>query len=58
MQFYNSACSGKGTELYLNKIVYLKEKYDIDGLIMELVNNRSMLNVKILPDMYKVRYKE
>lgn len=57
IKFYNSACSGKGTELYLNKIVYLKEKYDIDGLIIEFVNNRSMLNVKALgedkPDMYK-----
>ena len=46
MEFYNSACSGKGTELYLNKIVYLKKKYNIDTVLMELVNNRSMLNVK------------
>lgn len=45
-KFYNSACSGKGTELYLNKIVYLKKKYNIDTILMELVNNRSMLNVK------------
>ena len=46
IKFYNSACSGKGTELYLNKIVYLKKKYDIDAVLMELINNRSMLNVK------------
>jgi len=46
IEFYNSACSGKGTELYLNKIVYLKKKYNIDAVLLELVNNRSMLNVK------------
>ena len=44
--YHNSACSGKGTELYLDKIVYLKEKHDVDFILMELVNNRSMLNVK------------
>ena len=46
IEFFNSACSGKGTELYLNKIIYLKKKYDIDTVLMELINNRSMLNVK------------
>ena len=46
IKFYNSASSGKGSELYLNKIVYLKDRFDIDILLMELVNNRSMLNVK------------
>jgi len=46
IEFYNSACSGKGTELYLNKIVYLKKHYNIDAVLLELVNNRSMLNVK------------
>jgi len=46
VNFYNSACSGKGTELYLNKIVYLKKHYNIDAVLLELVNNRSMLNVK------------
>ena len=44
--FYNSACSGKGSELYLNKIVYLKKHYNIGAVLLELVNNRSMLNVK------------
>ena len=61
IEFYNSACSGKGTELYLNKIVYLKKKYNIDTVLMELVNNRSMLNMKtqeydldnITDDLYK-----
>lgn len=52
MKFFNSACAGKGTELYLNKIVYLKEKHNVDAVLMELVNNRSMLNFKCLPDSY------
>lgn len=52
MKFFNSACSSKGTELYLNKIVYLKEKYNVDAILMELVNNRSMLNFKCLPEKY------
>ncbi|MDA9373768.1 hypothetical protein N9R43_00080 [bacterium] len=46
IQVYNSACSGKGTELYLNKIIYLKEKYNINTMLIEMVNNRSMLNFK------------
>lgn len=45
-EFYNSASSGKGSELYLNKIVYLKDRFDIDILLMELINNRSELNKK------------
>ena len=57
MQYFNSACAGKGTELYPNKIVYLKEKHNIDAVLMELVNNRSMLNFKCLPEDI-VRYKE
>ncbi len=48
-EFYNSASSGKGSELYLNKIVYLKDRFDIDVLLMELVNNRSALNTKSMP---------
>ena len=46
VEFHNAACSGKGSELYLNKIVYLKKKYNIDMVLLELINNRSMLNVK------------
>tara|TARA_B100000902_G_C27134829_1_gene825501 strand:- start:169 stop:927 length:759 start_codon:yes stop_codon:yes gene_type:complete len=53
MQFFNAACAGKGTELYLNKVVYLKDQYDIDILLIEIVNNRSMVYVKCLPENYK-----
>ena len=28
IEFFNSACAGKGSELYLNKLVYLKEKHE------------------------------
>lgn len=58
IEFYNAACAGKGTELYLNKIVYLKDKYDINGMLIEVVNNRSMLNFKCLPENYKNIYSE
>jgi hypothetical protein len=58
MEFFNAACSGKGTELYLNKVVYLKDKFDIDCLLIEIVNNRSMLNFKCMPKKYKSIIKE
>lgn len=54
MQVYNSACSGKGTELYLNKILYLKDRYNINSILIEMVNNRSMLNVKTQNENYNV----
>ena len=53
MQFFNAACAGKGTELYLNKVVYLKDQHDIDILLIEIVNNRSELNFKSVPKNYK-----
>jgi hypothetical protein len=53
MEFFNAACAGKGTELYLNKVVYLKNKFNIDCLLIEVIQNRSMLNVKCMPDAYK-----
>lgn len=58
-QYFNSACSGKGTELYLNKIIFLKERYDIDLLVLELINNRSMINVKTKQKNYEeINYKK
>lgn len=64
IEFFNAACSGKGTELYLNKIVYLKKHHNVDLILMELVNNRSMINVKsqhcdlenISDDVYQDNY--
>ena len=50
----NSACAGKGTELYLNKIVYLKQRHNIDTLLLEVVNNRSMLNFHTEMEMYEI----
>lgn len=53
----NAACASKGTELYLNKILYLKQKHNIDTLLLELINNRSMLNFKTQLEEYKVIWK-
>jgi hypothetical protein len=50
----NAACAGKGTELYLGKVMYLKKEHGIDTLLMESINNRSMLNVNTQLDAYKV----
>jgi hypothetical protein len=50
----NAACASKGTELYLNKVVYLKKHHGIDTLLMESVNNRSMLNTHTGPQSYDV----
>lgn len=56
VDYVNSGCAGKGTELYLNKTVYLKDRHNIDVLLIELVNNRSMLNFKCMPEQYKKIY--
>lgn len=50
----NSACASKGTELYLNKIVFLKQTHNIDTLLMEVVNNRSMLNFNTEMEVYEI----
>ena len=46
IEVVNAACASKGTELYLNKVLYLKKQHNIDTLLMEIINNRSMLNFK------------
>jgi hypothetical protein len=58
LNIINSACAGKGTELYLNKVLYLKKQHNIDTLLMEVINNRSMLNVKTQMNSYKVIWEE
>ena len=55
---FNSACASKGTELYLSKVLYLKKQHNIDTLLLEVINNRSMLNVKTQTDSYKRIWKE
>jgi hypothetical protein len=54
----NSACASKGTELYLNKVLHLKKQHNIDTLLLEVINNRSMLNVKTQSAEYKSIWKE
>lgn len=50
----NCAASSRGTELYLNKVVYMKKEHNIDTLLMESVNNRSMWNIKCNVNNYKI----
>lgn len=58
IEVINAACASKGTELYLNKVLYLKKQHSIDTLLMEVINNRSMLNFKTQIESYKVIWKE
>lgn len=53
LDIVNAACASKGTELYLNKVVYLKKVHNIDTLLLEVINNRSMINFKTQLDEYK-----
>jgi hypothetical protein len=52
----NSACDARGTELYLSKVLYLKQNHNIDTLLLEVINNRSMFNVKTKSNNYKIIY--
>ena len=40
-QFYNLAASGRGSERYLECVVQLKKKYNIDALLLELGADRT-----------------
>lgn len=40
-EFFNLGKSGRGTERYLESIVYLKKKYNIDFLLLEYAENRK-----------------
>lgn len=54
----NSACDARGTEFYLNKVLYLKQNHNIDTLLLEVINNRSMLNFKTQSKNYEIINKE
>lgn len=58
MDVINAACASKGTELYLSKVLYLKQVHNIDTLLMEVINNRSMLNFKTQLNEYKQIWKD
>jgi hypothetical protein len=52
---YNAAQSGMGMERYLSSIVYLKKNYDIDHLLVEIINDRTPLYTHIseeYPDVH------
>jgi len=46
-EYHNLSCGGKGSEKYLQSLIKLKQKFDIDVLLMELVYNRSAMNVPL-----------
>lgn len=56
IDIFNSAMPGKGTEHYVNNVIYLKKTHDIDTLLLEVVNNRSELNVKVRTNKYNKIY--
>lgn len=57
IKFYSSAQGGFGSELYLGAITHLKNKFDIDHVIMEWGVDRSLLSVPIEPTTKKGYFK-
>jgi hypothetical protein len=58
INIFNSAMPGKGTEHYLDNVIYLKKNHNIDTLLLEVVNNRSELNMKVRTNNYNKIYEE
>lgn len=47
LNFINCAHAGKGTECFLENIIYLKTAYDISTLLIEVVDNRANQQIDI-----------
>lgn len=45
--FYSCANGGKGSEMFLNSIVHLKEAHDVDVMLIEIIHNRSNINADL-----------
>lgn len=72
IEFYSCANGGKGSEMFLNGIVHLKDMHDVDVMLIEIIHNRRNINADIaemhdtnLPgvrradsDMFRERLKE
>ena len=52
LQIYNFAMPGKGSEQFLSNITYLKKIYNIDFLLMEVVNDRELRQLRITDKSY------
>jgi hypothetical protein len=51
MEFYSCANGGKGSEMFLNGIVHLKDTHDVDIMLIEIIHNRRNINADIA-EMY------
>lgn len=47
MEFYSCANGGKGSEMFLNGIVHLKDTHDVDIMLIEIIHNRRNINADI-----------
>lgn len=47
IEFYSCANGGKGSEMFLNSIVHLKDTYNVDIILIELIHNRRNINADI-----------
>lgn len=52
-EFFSMAKSGQGTEQYLSHIIFLKKKYSINILLLEIVENREDRLLKHEDNFYK-----
>jgi hypothetical protein len=47
IEFYSCANGGKGSEMFLNGIVHLKDTHDVDVMLIEIIHNRRNINADI-----------
>jgi hypothetical protein len=45
--FYSCANGGKGSEMFLNSIVHLKEAHDVGVMLIEIIHNRRNINADL-----------
>lgn len=55
VEIYNCAMPGKGSEQFLSSIVYLKKIYDVDIILMEIVNDREYKQLRLTRDNYSYK---
>lgn len=54
INFYSQAVGGRGSEIYLSSITFLKYMYDINILLVEIVEDREECNIQIPPKDKKI----
>ena len=53
INFYSRARGGLGSEQFLSDVIYLKQKYNISILLIEIIENRSKNQLKNQHTVYK-----